>query len=146
MRASAVFTPNRSESTNSSNALKSKNECQEMGRNVKKVSQLRGFSFSSKSEKNLHQVASSDLQESKPSKRIRLARSNSAPAAMTPPPPEVKLSSSGKENGGTPERRVIADDVKMIHSKLKEELDENNKQYQKAIDVLKTQLEPVLND
>ena len=144
MRASAVFTPNRSDNTNSSNVLKSKNECQEMGRNIKKVSQLRGFSFSSKSEKNLHQVASSDLQESKPSKRIRLARSNSAPAVVTPPPPKVTLSSSDK--GGTPERRVIARDVKMIHSKLKEELDENNKQYHKAINVLETGLEPVLKE
>ena len=146
MRTSAAYNLNRSESTNSSNALKSKNECQEVGKRIKKVTQLRGFSFSSKSSKNLHQVASSDLQESKPSKRIRLARSNSAPAAITPPPPEVKLSSSGKDKGGTPERRVIVDDIKIIHSKLIEKLNKNNKHDLKAINVLETGLEPVLKE
>lgn len=140
MRASAVFIP-RNESINSSNASKSQNECSEVANNIRKVTQLRGLSLSSN---NLHNTT--DLQKSKPSNIIQLARSNSTPAAISSPPPEVKLSSLDKDKGGTPERRVIADDVKMIHSKLKEVLDENNKHDRKAINVLETGLEPVLKE
>ena len=121
MRSSAIVNLSRSESTSSSNALPSQNDRQEVGRNIKNVTQLTGSTLSGKSPNKRHRAASVSLQESKPSKTIRLARSNSAPIITTLANntlPKVKLSSLDKGNGSTPERRVIADDIKTILQSL----------------------------
>ncbi|NOH70261.1 hypothetical protein F0225_02750 [Vibrio pectenicida] len=144
MRSSAIVNLDRSESTSSSNSLPSKTDRQKLGRNIKSITQLTGSTFSDKSPDKRHRAASVSLQESKPSKTIRLARSNSAPAITTPPLPKVKLSSLDKGKGSTPERRVIADDIKTIQLALAKEMAKTPGSYHKAIDIMDTQLEPTL--
>jgi len=140
MESRTLFNLHINGRTNAFDTLKSKNEYQEMGSKVIKVTQLKE---SSKSSKNPHQIINIDLQGSKPSKRTRLIRSTNA-STITSHPPTLKLTSLTKENGGTPERRVISDDVKVIYSELAKELEKSPKRYHKAIDVLKKNVEPVL--
>ncbi|GLT17577.1 hypothetical protein GCM10007938_13550 [Vibrio zhanjiangensis] len=142
MRSQALSTPSihstRVEATDSSNATRGllaiKNVTQDI-KSTKVADTHRSSSFSRKKEK--------------PTTRIRLTRSNSAPAytAVTSTkvePPKVKLSSLDKDDSSTPERRVIANDIRTIQRALASELAKSPERYQKASDVLNTELEPAL--